>query len=115
MNGDDRIPLTGTPATNRLIRRHNYRLGAVYSSLYSFWTAREATVNGANGAAHRRDAYSVILFDENQTICVNNDFTSSPDQLLSQLLAHGTGGGTNYSGALSVAQDLMEANWSSER
>ena len=116
MGRTDRLPLAGTPTTARLALHHNNRLGAVYSSLYSFWTARTAAiVNGAGAAVHRRDAYSVILFDSDHAACVNNDFASSPDQLLTELLRYGAGGGTNYMGALSAAQVVMETNWSTER
>lgn len=116
MSLDDRQPLPNTPITNRLTAYHANRLGAVYSSLHSFWVARDAAANVGTGAAiNRRDAYSIVLFDETVAICIENDFASSPEQLLTQVLAYGAGGGTNYTDALIAAQSVMERNWSTER
>ena len=113
MGGADRRPLAGTPVTARLTQRHNNRLGAVYSSLYSFLTARAAV--GAGAGSNRRDAYSIILFESTSTTCITNDFASTPDQLLNQVMAYTSGGGTNYTDALTRTQSVMEANWSTER
>ena len=117
MYGTDRRPLPGTPATAQIARRSNNRLGAVYSSLYAFWVSRQAALNAAvaQAAVARRDAYSVILFDHLVTTCVQNDFVSSPDQLLDLVLPHEARGGTNYSSALTTTQSVMENNWSTER
>ncbi|KAH8094847.1 hypothetical protein BXZ70DRAFT_339404 [Cristinia sonorae] len=116
MGYNDRRPLQNTPITQRLTARHDNRLGAVYSSLYSFWVARHAAVNAGGGQGnHRRDAYSVILFESSCITCVDSDFTSTPDDLLTQLLGHDVAGGTNYTVALNQAQSTMEANWSTER
>src|ERR1700761_4214334 len=83
----DRRPLPDAPATERIRERANNRLGAVYSALYSFWSARHAALTSspqANGA--RRDAYSIIMFDSTTKNAVVNDFTSTPDQLLDIVL-----------------------------
>lgn len=112
MAGTDRRPLNDTPASARIAARHNNRIGAVYSSLFAFWSTRHAV---ANGNANRRDAYSVILFNEGQTSTITNDFTSTPDQLLDNVLVYHAGGGTNYNTALQGAQAVMENNWSTER
>lgn len=112
MNGSDRRPPSDTPVTNRIVRSHNNRIGAVYSSLYSFWSARH---NAINGTGNRRDAYSVILFDSTSNAPVTNDFTSTPDELLNLLLPHGARGGTSYDLALREAQTCMNDNWSTER
>ena len=77
--------------------------------------ARNAAVAGAGAAANRRDAYSVILFDHDHACCINNDFASTPDQLLERVLPYNARGGTDYTGALSTAQGVMEAHWSTER
>lgn len=112
MGVQDRTPLRNTPVTNKIVRRHNDRLGAVYSSLYAFWSARHGALNGT---ANRRDSYSVILFDHALSTPVSNDFTSTPDQLLDQVLQHESRGGTDYTMALQGAQSCMENNWSTER
>ncbi|KAI9444050.1 hypothetical protein H4582DRAFT_1918931, partial [Lactarius indigo] len=148
MDAKDRQPLADGPAAERIQGRSNNRLGAVYSALYSFWSARHAAVAagqrtldtqrgldsgvyaalysfwsarnvGATGvqeaAVTRRDAYSVILFNESTTNAVINDFTSSPDQLLDIMLSHNAYGGTNFGTALRAAQATMVQHWSTER
>lgn len=97
-----------------------------YSVLSSIWSARNAGARnvGARGvdatrsqepAFTRQDAYSVILFDDSTTTVVDNDITSSPDQLLDIMLVHQAEGGTNFATALRAAQATMERNWSTER
>lgn len=98
--------------TAKITGRHNNRIGAVYSSLHAFWSARHAV---ANGTTSRRDAYSVILFNHGHQQILTNDFTSTPERLLDLILPHGAGGGTNYKPALQVTQSVMENNWSTER
>ncbi|KAH9047121.1 hypothetical protein EDB84DRAFT_1462824 [Lactarius hengduanensis] len=146
MDSSDRQPLAEGPAAERIQERSNNRLGAVYSALYSFWSARHAAVAagqragtqrgldsvysalysfwsarnvGATGVQEptvtRRDAYSVILFNDSTTNAVINDFTSSPDQLLDVMLSHRAYGGTNFATALRAAQATMVQNWSTER
>lgn len=44
MSLSDRQPLADGPAAERIMERSNNRLGAVYSALYSFWSARHAAV-----------------------------------------------------------------------
>jgi hypothetical protein len=116
MSSTDRSPLADAPMTNRIVRFANNRLGAVYSALYGFWSARHAAVTvGQQTVGARRDAYSVILFDSTTTRILTNDFASTPDQMLDAVLAHRTGGGTNFSEALRVGGVVMEQNWSTER
>ena len=113
MSSTDRSPLPNTPATARISARSNNRYGAVLSSLYNFWTARAATIANLNAA--RRDAYSVILFDDDVETPIVNDFASTPNQLLGALLEFDTEGGTDFSLAIQRAQAIMEQNWSTER
>ena len=117
MSFRDRGPLAGTPMSNRIRRTANNRLGAVYSALHGFWSARRAavTVGQQGGVGARRDAYSVILFNLTTTSILTNDFTSSPDQLLDAMLAHRADGGTNFSEALRAGGAVMEQYWSTER
>lgn len=112
MGRKDRKPLPNTPGTGLIARINDNRLGAVYSSLNAFWTSREAALNG-QGA--RRDAYSVIMFSDTASMCINNDFASSPSQLLTVVASQRTGHGTNFDAALVAAEALMESNWSTER
>lgn len=112
MGYTDRRPLSNTPVTARIVRSHNNRLGAVYSSLFTFWNARHTAVAGA---ANRRDAYSVILFDDSTSNPIANNFDSTPEELVNTLLLHGTTGGTNYDRALGAAQTCMDTHWSTER
>ena len=117
MSSTDLRPLQNTPSTARISQYNNNRLGAVYSSLHGFWASRLAAANAVrqNAVVARRDAYSVILFDNSATTCISNDFTSSPDDLLSGVVSYRAGGGTNYTGALAAAQSLMVQHWSNER
>ncbi|TFY70647.1 hypothetical protein EVG20_g2357 [Dentipellis fragilis] len=121
MNEQDRRPLPDAPATNRIARRCNNRLGAVFSALYSFWTARQAavTLNAVRqGGAHtpaRRDAYSVIFFDHNTYISLADDVTSSPDELLDMVLTTEPSGATSFSAAIQCAQAVMVDNWNDDR
>lgn len=116
MAGRDRRPLVDSPVTD-LIRQHaDNRLGAVYSALYSFWSARHAAVTVAQRAVGaRRDAYSVIIFDKRTKNVLVNDFTSTPEQLLGFVLDEGPSLGTNFAAALEAAGAVMEQNWSPER
>jgi len=116
MKETDRRPLPDAPTAN-LIRQHaNNRLGAVYSALHSFWSARHAAITtGQQGAGARRDAYSVVLFCERITNVLVNDFTRTPDQLLDTVLAEQPSWGTDFSEALEAGRAIMEENWSTER
>ncbi|KAH9059728.1 hypothetical protein EDB87DRAFT_1831890 [Lactarius vividus] len=116
MSNTDRRPLDNAPATDRIRERADNRLGAVYSALYSFWSARHAVVaTDQQTIGARRDAYSVILFNATTKNVVVNDFTSSPDQLLDIVLNEQTEWGTNFAAALQAGQEVMANNWSTER
>jgi hypothetical protein len=117
MSSYDRGPLADAPMTNQIRQIANNRLGAVYSALHGFWSARHAavTVGRQSGVGARRDAYSVILFDSTTRSILKNDFTSTPDQLLDAMLAYQTGDGTNFSAALRTGERVMEQYWSTER
>ncbi|KAI0250860.1 hypothetical protein BJV78DRAFT_1282923 [Lactifluus subvellereus] len=87
MSSMDRRPLANTPAADRIRRFADNRLGAVYSALYGFWSSRHAAVTaGQQIAGARRDAYSVVLFEEDTENVLVNDFTSTPDQLLARTM-----------------------------
>jgi hypothetical protein len=112
----DRQPLADAPAADLIRRYADNRLGAVYSALYSFWSARNAVVTaGQQTTGARRDAYSLVLFDEGTKNVLVNDFTSTPDQLLASVLAERPAYGTNFTAALGAAGAVMEQNWSTER
>ena len=113
MSIDDIRPLPNTPASDRITQRCDNRFGAVLSSLYSFWSARAAAVAGPQAA--RRDSYSIILFDHAVENIVENDFTSSPDQLLNAAFRYQADGGTNFTIAIEQGKSVMERHWSTER
>jgi hypothetical protein len=116
MYDTDRQPLANAPTTNRIVLRSNNRLGAVYSALHSFWSARHAAVNVRPQTTQtRRDAYSVIFFNDTVSTSVTNDFTSSPDQLLDAVLLYSADGGTDFTMALQSAQTIMEQYFNPER
>jgi len=91
------------------------RLGAVYSSLFGFWTARDAAIRASGANAQRRDSYSVVLFHHQPEIVVENDFSSTPQQLLNVLLRRDADGGTNFNGALQTSLSLMEKHWRTDQ
>ncbi|KAH9029438.1 hypothetical protein EDB85DRAFT_1967038 [Lactarius pseudohatsudake] len=113
----DQSPLPNAPGSNFIRSRANNRLGAVFSSLYSFWIARQATFDrvGQSGGGFRKDAYSLILFDSAPTTCFENDFTSFPEDLLREVLKYEAGGDTDFTSALKRTQDIMTSHWSNER
>ncbi|CAE7221197.1 unnamed protein product, partial [Rhizoctonia solani] len=114
MTGTDRLPLPNTPISPLLVSYCNNRYGAVLSALYGFWSSRDAVALSATRA--RRDAYSVVTFNESATTRVQNDFTSSPGQLISQMLPQTSGGNViNFRAALTRAQSLIQTHWSSDR
>ncbi|KAH9059756.1 hypothetical protein EDB87DRAFT_1562790 [Lactarius vividus] len=116
MARSDRRPLPNAAGTPLITPIANNRLGAVISSLYSFWTARQAAVSQhAQLGGHRRDAYSIIFFSRTPMICVENDFTSTPDQLLTACLRYKPYENENYTLAVEKAQAIMTSNWSTER
>ena len=120
MSNIDRQPQYGSAGTDSIIARgHNNRLGAVYSSLYGFWRARAvalASLADRGGTPPRRDAYSVILFDDRADIVpIVNDLTHSSDQLLDILLPYRAQGGTSFDNAIQQAHSVLETHWSPDR
>ncbi|KAI1789533.1 hypothetical protein LXA43DRAFT_1153915 [Ganoderma leucocontextum] len=114
MRRNDRLPLEDTPTTRIIRQTHNNRLGAVYSSLQGFWEARHHSLV-TNGGAGRRDAYTVVLFDDGVARAVSNDFSGSPAELLNTVLGYRPRRGTNFTLAMQTAQQCMEEYWSTER
>src|ERR1700761_6776582 len=116
MGKSDRQPLPDAAGTHLIAPTANNRLGAVLSSLYSFWIARQADASrNAQLGIYRRDAYTIMFFSKDPLICVENDFTSSPDELLTACLGYQPGDSENYTRAIRKAQSIMAAHWSAER
>jgi hypothetical protein len=116
MTRTDCQPLADAPAADVIRQYANNRLGAVYSALYSFWSARDVVVTaGQQAAGARRDAYSVVVFDEKTKNVLVNDFTSTPDELLASVLIERPALGTNFTAALEAAGAVMKESWSTER
>ena len=120
MAGADRQPLADAPATDRIRQRANNRLGAVYSALYSFWSARDAAVTagpcvGQQVVGVRRDAYSVILFNSGAENALVNDSENNPDRLLDAMLSRRASGGKNFTEVIQASKNVMEQHWSTER
>ncbi|KDN38013.1 hypothetical protein RSAG8_09786, partial [Rhizoctonia solani AG-8 WAC10335] len=114
MTCTDRRPLTNTPISAQLTSSCNNRYGAVLSALYGFWLSRD-TVAAASTTQARQDAYSVITFDHYSITRLQDDFTSTTDQLIGQLIPQTGQGGTDFQAALAMAQSVIEAHWSSDR
>lgn len=115
--------LPSTPVTPEVQRRHNNRLGAAYLSLHGFWHSRQVAVpvsvpgsnSGPQGAAARRDSYSLIFFNHGATTCFENDFQRTPESMLKTALQTTSSGGTNYDVAIRKTEVVMRTHWSSER
>ena len=114
MTAQDKQPLREHPAWSSISRVADNRLGAVYSALHSFWSARVTAASHSAGVG-RRDAYSAILFDHTIKEAFTNDFIRDPSQLLTSLLAYRCEGGTNFDLALGATEQVMERHWSMER
>lgn len=112
MTSTDFLPLPNRPNADLIIRHSNNRLGAVFSSLHAFWVSRSSALHRVRGTAGRKDAYSVIFFDDSATICLQNDTDSTPEQLLRSMLGYTAGGWTNSVAALATAETVMRNCWS---
>lgn len=82
MGSRDRLPLANSPVARVITQRQNNRFGAALSSLYSFCRARDEAVRQGAATGARRDAYSVILFNEQPTV------RFVPSSLQSMLFIH---------------------------
>ena len=117
MSLSDQQPPLNSWAVERIVHKANNRLGAVLSALYSFWIARQAAVdrNSSLGGI-RKDAYSLIFFNhEASETSIQNDFSSSPDDLLDATLDFDISGGTDFTRALEKTEEVMISHWSTER
>ena len=110
MKLDDRKPLEGSAVCGKIrTRGMNNRLGAVYASLHSFWTARQAAFG------IQSDANTIILHAEGtQSVC-ENDTTSSPNELLDLLLPNAPKGGNSFNKALKAADAVITRCWDDTR
>lgn len=112
----DQKPPPDSAGIDRILPKANNRLGAVISALYSFWIAQHATVDRNSPVSRRRmDAYSLIFFNHEPSTSIENDLTSSPDELLIAALDFGIDGSTDFTSALERTQELMISHWSKER
>ena len=128
----DHKPLSNTPMSQRVSSHHNNRYGAVLSALYAFWSSREvATRQGASSGA-RQDSYSIVLFDHapevyyrgsqpgltdcDEQILLENDNSSTPDELVESLIGRSNWyGGTDFDKALDTARTVLERQWNAQR
>ncbi|KAJ7252459.1 hypothetical protein C8J57DRAFT_1519796 [Mycena rebaudengoi] len=112
MSSIDLQPLPNRPGADLIIRRSNNRLGAVFSSLHAFWMSRFSALDRVrSGARGRRDAYSVVFFDHEASVCLQNDTESSPDDLLTSVLRYDAEGLTDSVAALSCAETVLRECW----
>ena len=116
MSQTDRQPLPDSARVDHIVPKANNRLGVVFSALYRFWVARQAALNsGSSSGGGRRDAYSLIFFNHESSTPIENDSTSSPDELLTAALHFGADGGKHFTGALKRTHNIMNSHWSIER
>ncbi|CUA69984.1 hypothetical protein RSOLAG22IIIB_14172 [Rhizoctonia solani] len=102
--------------TSRLVSQCNNRYGAVVSALYGFLKNREAAVTNA-GLRSRQDSYTFLMHDNKSEVRVQNDLTSTTEQLIDRLipLRPVGGAGNDFGLALTMAQQTIERNWSADR
>jgi len=79
MGSGDNRPLANSPVTQLIVQKQDNRFGAALSSLYSFCKARDEAVRQGASTGARRDAYSIILFNEQATV---RFVSSSPQSVL---------------------------------
>lgn len=112
MSLTDIQPPKETPVSERIASVANNRLGAVYSALYDFWTAR---TNGNAISGGRRDSYSAVMFSGDTTVCFENDLGMEPMEMLDTMLKYSPEDWTNFDGALAVAKSIVEKHWNQQR
>ena len=116
MSQKDRQPLPNSAGIKQIVPTANNRLGAVFSALYSFWLAFQAEVDHNSPLdGGRGDAYSLIFFNHEPSTSIENDFTSTPDGLLTVALRFKADGDKNFTTALERTQNVMNTHWSKER
>jgi hypothetical protein len=84
MTRSDRRPLSDSPVTARIVAVANNRFGAVISSLYAFWTARDTAIRTGSAAGLRRDAYSIVTFGSRASV----SFHSMQEVSLTKLIGY---------------------------
>ncbi|KAH7325390.1 hypothetical protein B0J17DRAFT_581710 [Rhizoctonia solani] len=117
MWGADKCPVPGLPITDRLVSECNNRYGAVVSALYCFWKSQEK-VASRSVVGTRRDAYSLVTFDDQAKIKAQNDLESTVEQLVDFLVPQQSNGwyyGTNFGRALETAKEVIKRNWNNNK
>ena len=106
-------PLEDAPISQRIQAVADNRLGAIYSALYGFWSARANAI--ATIGATRGDAYSVILSGQCPVVVLSGDLTMSPDDMLNSVLAYGPSGRLWPSDPLVAVESVMVQHWNVSR
>ncbi|CAG8485102.1 8847_t:CDS:10 [Acaulospora morrowiae] len=109
----DKRPLQNTPIYNNLVLTHNNRLGAVYNAVYSFLDTRISSFRSSahNSAATPRDSVSLILFDHEASLEIENLPLDDPDQFLNVMLKYSARGGTNFDLAIQKAGFVIDRHF----
>ncbi|CAG8493935.1 13962_t:CDS:10 [Dentiscutata erythropus] len=115
MNERDRRPLQNTPIYNTLTQTHNNRLGAVYNAVHSFLTTRFTTQNALsttlNTVAASRDTISLVLFDHEVVVGIENEPLSNHNSFINTMLQYNARGGTDFNKAIQKAGFLIEKHF----
>lgn len=116
MTYNDRRPLQDTPVSQRIALTADNRFGAVLSSIYGFWVARDAATRNSAAVGARRDTYTVVVFDHAASMVCDNDINGTPDDLLGMIPSTANfQGGTNFTFALQLLQRQLENTWDADR
>ncbi|CAG8727313.1 5341_t:CDS:10, partial [Gigaspora margarita] len=115
MNDRDKKPLQNTPIYNTLIQTHNNRLGAVYNAVHSFLTTRFTSQNAQsttpNTVATSRDTISLILFDHEVVVGIENEPLTNYNSFVNDMLQYSARGGTDFNKAIQKAGFLIDTHF----
>ena len=108
MTGNDMpFPTVPTPAQKRIMAVNNNKLGALSFALYSYWREVQVKLSGNKQNSFRRNAYSIIIFDESPHLLMENVQTMDTDTFLDMMLKF-TLRGENWVPAFDLAKSLIE-------
>ncbi|CAJ0875333.1 10269_t:CDS:10 [Entrophospora sp. SA101] len=110
MGFNDRKPLENIRSNIRqkIAQKHNNRLGAVYSAVYSFMETRLTSQRNLTQGAINKDTISLILFNSSTIVPIENQPLSDADKFLGTMVQHNASGGTNFDLAIQKAGFLVD-------
>ncbi|CAH1767672.1 9095_t:CDS:2 [Entrophospora sp. SA101] len=110
MSHNDRKPLENIRLgiREKIAQRHDNRLGAVYSAVYSFMETRLTSQRNLTKGAINKDTVSLILFNSSTIVPIENQPLSDLDKFLDIMIEHSPCDGTNFELAIQKAGFLID-------